>query len=48
MIIGNKKEKIIDSRFILNYFKYNDTVQLYINFVENDLQVETHKEPRVE
>lgn len=40
MIIGNKKEKIIDYRFILNYFKYTDRVKLYIEFVENDLKVE--------
>jgi putative transposase len=37
MIIGNKKEKIIDSSFILNYFKYKDRVRLYMKYVESDL-----------
>lgn len=38
MIIGDRKEKIIDSGLILNYFKYNNRVKLYLNFVESDLE----------
>lgn len=38
IIIGNKKEKIIDERYILNYFKYNDAVKLYIRFMESGLE----------
>lgn len=43
MIIGNKKEKIIDSSFILNYFKYNNRVKLCIKFVESDLKVDKNE-----
>lgn len=45
IIIGNKKEKIIDDRYILNYFKYNDGVKLYIKFVESNLEVKA-SEPK--
>ncbi|EOR20126.1 hypothetical protein SDC9_71254 [bioreactor metagenome] len=38
MFIGNKKEKIIDSSFILNYFKYKDRAELYIKFVESEFE----------
>jgi putative transposase len=38
IIIGNRKEKIIDASLILNYFKYNNRVKLYLNFVESDLE----------
>ena len=38
IIIGNKKEKIIDSSLILNYFRYNNRVKLYLNFVESHLE----------
>ena len=38
IIIENKKEKIIDSSLILNYFKYNNRVKLYLNFVESHLE----------
>jgi putative transposase len=37
IIIGNKKEKIIDSSLILNYFKYNNRAKLYLDFVESNL-----------
>ncbi|WP_242849828.1 transposase [Clostridium sp. C8] len=40
MITENKKEKIIDSSFILNYFIYNNRVKLYIKYIESDFYQE--------
>jgi REP element-mobilizing transposase RayT len=32
------RANMIDASLILNYFKYNNRVKLYLNFVESDLE----------